>query len=452
MRDFTKGPVTGHLVSMGLFMAFTMLVQTAYFLVDLYFVSRLGKEAIAGVSAAGSVMLLAMSLSQAIAVGVMALASRAIGARKAEDADLVFNQGMGMALFAGVATLIVGYAFGLSLVERLGADSGAGAAARAYFAAFLPSLALMFPSAVLGSSLRAAGIVRAPTFVQAGSLLLNIVLAPVLIAGWGTGKPLGVAGAGLASTFAVVVAVIAMAALFPRVQKTMRFSPGRAAPRPGEWARLARIGAPSAAEFMVMFVITSVIYVVIRHYGAEAQAGFGIGNRVLQSIMLPAMAVAFSAGPIVGQNLGAGLARRVRDTFARALLISAGVMLALAALIHVSPSSLTRPFSPEPAVLAIANTYLQYISWNFVATAIVFTCSGVFQGLGDTTPSLVSSASRLFTFAAPALWLSGRPGVELEHIWMLSVASQILQAMFSLWLMSRALAAKLAPLETKASA
>ncbi|MBY0421077.1 MAG: MATE family efflux transporter, partial [Parvularculaceae bacterium] len=341
MRNLTQGSITGHLLSMGAFIAFTMLVQTAYLLVDLYFVSRLGPAAIAGVGAAGTVMLLTMALGQAIAVGVSALASRAIGAKTPEAADLVFNQGMGVALFFTAATLAFGYSVGLDLVARLGADADSAAAARAYFAAFLPALAVSYPTAVLGAALRASGVVRAPTAVQSSSILLNIALAPTLIAGWGTGVSLGVVGAGLASSIAAAFTLIAMLVIFPRVQPSMRLRRALLAPRAVEWAKLARIGAPSAAEFFMMFLLTSVIYVVISRYGSAAQAGFGVGSRVLQSIMLPAMAVAFSAAPIVGQNLGARLPGRVRETFIRALTISSGAMIALALLIHIAPSVLT---------------------------------------------------------------------------------------------------------------
>jgi putative MATE family efflux protein len=445
MGDLTKGSITGLLLSMGAFIAITMVVQTAYFLVDLYFVSQLGKEAVAGVSTAGNITFLGMAVSQAIGVGVTSLAARAIGAGDQGAANLVFNQGLGMGLVVSVVSLALGYTGGLLWVERLTADAASAEAARTYLAAYLPSLAMMFPSMALGSALRAAGIVRSPTLVQSGSLVLNIVLAPVLIAGWGTGVPLGVAGAGLASTIAVTFATLAMIAIFPRVQTMMRWQRVLLIPRLGEWARLLGVGLPSAVEFLLMFVIMGVIYSIIRTYGAEAQAGFGIGGRVLQSVMLPAMAVAFSAAPIVGQNLGAGNAARVRETFFRAVTITTIIMIALAVLMHVNPSALTRPFSPDQIVLDSANTYLRIISWNMVAAGLMFTCSGVFQGLGNTTPSLISSASRLLTFVAPALWLAQQPGVPLEEFWWLSVASSILTAAFSLALVFRELRRKLGP-------
>lgn len=445
MRDLTKGSITGHLLTMGSFIAISMLVQTAYYLVDLYFVSHLGKEAVAGVGAAGTMMMLAMAISQVIGVGVTALASRAIGAGDSESANVLFNQSIGMALIVTLLALLLGYTAGLSAVAVLAADEATGLAARSYFVAYLPALAMMFPTVALGSALRSAGVVQSPTIVQVLSLVLNIVLAPILIAGWGTGVPLGVAGAGWASTIASGVGLLALIAIFPREQNKMRWQSEMIAPRLAEWGRLFYVGLPAAGEFLLMFVTGGVVYWVIRDFGAEAQAGFGIGGRVLQSVMLPAMAVAFSAAPIIGQNLGAGNAARVRETFYRAATISVIIMVALALLMHISPSTLTAPFSPDASVLDNANTYLKIISWNLIASGLVFTCSGAFQGLGNTTPAMISSATRLLTFVAPALWLEQQPGVTIEEFWWLSVASSATQALVSLALVFREMRKKLGP-------
>ena len=88
--------------------------------------------------------------------------------------------------------------------------------------------------------------------------------------------------------------------------------------------------------------------------------------------------------------------------------------------------------------------YLQIISWNFVASGLIFTCSSLFQALGNTWPSLLSSASRLLLFAVPAIWLSSRPGFELADIWHLSVATVMLQAIVSLLLLRHRASATLA--------
>jgi Na+-driven multidrug efflux pump len=188
-----------------------------------------------------------------------------------------------------------------------------------------------------------------------------------------------------------------------------------------------------------MFVYMAVIYWVIRGFGAEAQAGFGIGQRVMQAIFLPAMAVAFATAPVAGQNVGARRPERVRATLHAAVAIGTVLMLGLTALCQWRPDWLVGAFTQETAVIAVAVQFLSIISLNFVASGLIFTCSGMFQALGNTLPAFLSSASRLLTFVVPAVWLSAQPGFELRQLWLVSVASVTLQAVLSVLLLLRAL-------------
>jgi putative MATE family efflux protein len=302
----------------------------------------------------------------------------------------------------------------------------------------------MFPANAMTSSLRGAGVTMPTMVLQTATILLNAVLAPVLIIGWGTGVPLGVAGAGLASSIAAAIGTIGLIFMFPRVQKYLRLHISTLTPKLEAWRRIVFVGLPSSLEFLLMFVIFVVTYWVIRDFGAEAQAGFGIGGRIMQSIFLPAMAVAWAASPIVGQNYGAGRYDRVRETFRQTALIGSAIMLTLSLLCHIAPEALARPFTSDPAVLAVSNDYLQIISWNFVFAGLVMAASSMFQGLGDTRPSLFASATRALMFVAPVLWLSTRPDFTLHQVWLVSVASVIVQSALVIWLLMRTFKRKLA--------
>ncbi|MBS0385275.1 MAG: MATE family efflux transporter [Proteobacteria bacterium] len=461
MHDLTKGSITGHIINMAVFIGLGLVFQTVYFLVDLYFVAHLGSWAIAGVSAAGVSSFLVMGASQLVAVGAMALIAQAAGRKDREAANLVSGQALSLSATFSVATLVLGYTFGAMATQTVSADAQTSVAARAYLFAYLPSLALMFPVAALGSALRGAGVVRPTMMLQTLTVILNVVLAPVLIAGWGTGRPLGVMGAGLATTIAVACGFIVLWAIFPRVQKFIALERRTMAPRLSEWGRIVGIGLPAAGEFILMFVIFAVVYWVIRHFGPHAQAGFGVGMRIMQSIFLPVMAVAFAAAPIAGQNFGAGLAERVRYTFRDAALICAALMLVMTLFTQWRPEMLLAPFTSDAQALAYAADYLRIVSWNFVASGVVFTCSSMFQGLGDTRPSLLASASRLLTFMAPAIALAVSGGLDvfgmhvpftLHTIWILSVASVYLQMLLAVALLRRQLKVKLKDLAPRAAA
>jgi Na+-driven multidrug efflux pump len=198
-----------------------------------------------------------------------------------------------------------------------------------------------------------------------------------------------------------------------------------------------RIGLPAGGEFLLMFVLMAVLYWVLRRFGPDAQAGFGIGIRIMQSMFLPAMAVAFAAAPIVGQNFAAGKFLRVRETFLLATLIGSCIMVCLTLFCQWGSAWVVRGFTKDATALGVGTQYLQVLSWNFLASGFVFTCSAVFQGLGNTVPAVLSSASRLVSFVVPVLWMSTQPDFALIHVWYLSVASVALQAVFSLWLVRR---------------
>lgn len=448
MQDLTQGSITRHIVNMAVFIGLGLVFQTLYFLVDLYFVSRLGSSAIAGVSAAGVTSFLAMGATQLIGVGAMALVAQAIGRKDEPAANLVSTQALSLSFAFAAAMLALGYTLGLRAVTVVAADEPTAVAAREYLIAFLPSLAFMFPMTALGSALRAAGVVRPTMMLQTLTVVLNIILAPVLIAGWGTGVPLGVAGAGWASTISVAVGFIILWVIFPRVQHFVHLKPQALLPQFKQWGRIIGVGLPAAGEFVLMFVIVGVVYWVIRHFGPHAQAGFGVGTRVMQSIFLPAMAIAFAAAPIVGQNFGAGRGDRVRLTFRNTAIISTGVMIVLTLFTQWRGDLLLRPFTSDVEALQVGAGYLRIISWNFVATGIAFTCSSMFQGLGDTRPSLLASASRVITFAVPAIWMGNQPNVRLEDIWYVSVASVFIQAAVAYLLLRHVLRRKLAHMST----
>ncbi len=444
MKDLTQGSVTRHLIALSSFMAVSMAFQTLYFLADLYFVGRLGKEAIAAVSLAGSVMIVVLALTQTLGVGTTTLISHAVGRKEHERAGLVFNQAFVLSLLVGVAVVGAGFAFREQYCRWLGADGDTARLAVQYLNWFIPAMLFQFAVVAMGSALRGSGIVMPTVVIQVLTVLLNMALAPVLILGLGTGRPLGVAGAALATFISILVGTLAFWVYFLRPGNYLRFSLALWKPMPSVWWGMTRVGLPAGGEFALMSVYLVLVYSIIRHFGAAAQAGFGIGARVMQSMFLPVMAIAFAAAPLAGQNFAARDAQRVRETFRSAFVLASGLMILFTLLSHVAPEEMIRVFSAEPDVVAFGAEYLRIISFNFLAMGLIFTSSSIFQGMGYTLPPLACSSLRLLLFALPAYVLSLRPGFHIREVWYLSVASVSIQAVLILALMQREFRRRLA--------
>ena len=437
MNDLTKGPVRAHILQLSAFIALSTTFQTLYFLADLYFVGRLGKEAIAGVGLGGNLMMLVLALTQSLGVGTTALIAQSLGGKDRRQAEVLFNQSLVLSTLVGLVFGSAFFALRHAYAQGLAADAATAALGVQYLDWFLPALFLQFPMIAMGAALRGAGDLKVPTLIQVTTVVLNIALAPTLMFGWLTGRPLGVAGTGLASFVAVAFACLAFTAYFRREASALRFRPADWRPQPWTWWRMLRIGLPAGGEFALMFVYMILVYDILRPFGSAAQAGFGIGVRVMQSLFLPAVAIAFATAPVAGQNFGARLGDRVRQSFYAAGSMVAAVMLVLTVLCHIAPAGMVRLFNADPAVVGFGSEYLRIISWNFVASGVVFVSSSMFQGMGNTLPPLASSASRLLLFALPAYVLSTRAGFEIRQVWYVSLASVLLQMVANLWLLRR---------------
>ena len=447
MTDLTQGSLRRHVWTMALPMMIGMFVQSLYLFVDLYFVADLGAEAIAAVSAAGNLMLLIMALTQMLNVGCVALIARYTGAREHQQANIVFQQAMLMGMALALLTFVLGFGLSNLYIQLLSADPAVQQQAQQFLLAYLLGLALMFVSTAIAAALLAVGIVKPAMQVQLITVLLNILLAPVLIAGWGTGFPLGAFGAGLASSLSVTVGVLLLWRYFQKSDHSVLQVPTQWRFDGKVWRHIAAIGVPAGGEFALMFIFTAFVYWVIKDFGTATQAAFGIGNRILQAVMMPAMAISFALPAIVGQNFGAGQAARVRHSFRIGMQQMAWVMGLLFILCQLTAHALMALFSDDPRVLAEGELFLRIISLNCLSVVLVFSCSGLFQGLGNTWPSLASSFLRVFIFILPVLWLSGRSDFSPAMVWYCSAASVLLQGLCSCYLVRWQLRSKLTGLQ-----
>ncbi|MEI7950218.1 MAG: MATE family efflux transporter [Gammaproteobacteria bacterium] len=437
MRDLTQGSITKTIIAMAAPVAAGMLFQTLYVLVDLYFVSSIGDAAVAGTGAAGNLMFMVMAITQILGVSTVSLMSQAVGRKDQLEANKVFNQSMVLAVVLGALTLVGGMLCADAFMGQIAADAATREQGTIFLHWFIPGMSLQFAMMAMGSALRATGIVKPGMLVQMVTVVLNTILAPILIVGLGTGRPLGVLGAGLATSIAVTIGIVILVYYFLTQEKYVQFDKRQFAPDFAVWKRMLDIGLPAGGEMLLMFVYFGVIYLVIKDFGAAAQAGFSIGGRIMQSIFMPTMAIAFAIGPIVGQNFGAGHFDRVKEACKMGVLLNALVMLVVTVVMQINPQLPMHIFTDEPAVLAVGGNFLRIVSLNFIAQGVVFSCSGIFQGLGNTRPALLSSALRLLVFIPVAFIISHKAGFQLHQLWYVSVLAVLIQAVVSYLLVQR---------------
>jgi len=436
VQDLTTGSVTRHLLKTSSFMLVTMVFQTLYFLVDLYWVGRLGKESVAAVGVAGNLTFVVLALSQMLGVGTTTVVSHAAGRKDRDRAVLLFNQSQVLSMVCGAAFFIVMMLIRVGYARTLAAD---------YLLWFIPAMSLQFAMVAMGSALRGTGNFKPSMIVQTATVILNMLLAPILIFGWFTGKPMGVGGAAISTLVAVVVGVLWLSRYFTSGNEFLHFRRADWRPQFDTWAGMLKIGLPAGAEFALTAVYLFIVYTVSRPFGASAQAAFGIGLRLVQSMFLPVVALAFAAGPVAGQNVGARKADRVKTTFLSAVGMAVAGTAVSALIGYFAAERLMRVFSHDAEVIRVGVDYLHIVAWSFIASGVVFVSSSMFQALGNAVPPMITSVSRIALIAVPILILSRRAGFDLKVIWYLSAFGVALQMIANLVLLRREFLLRMAP-------
>ena len=450
MKDLTKDSVVKHVLTLSLPLGAGVLTQFAYHLVNLYFVAQIGVAATAGVNVAGNAALLVTALTQLLAVGTTALISHAAGRRDQEDANLIFNQSLILAVVCGVGLMALLYILIPPYLHLLVRDEATIDAGVNYIHWAMPGYAVMLPMTVLGSALRGVGVglpIIAPYML---TVIANIVLAPILIAGWGAGRQWGVMGAGLATSLSVLMGAAVLGVYFLCFQGYLSVSLELMSPRCKQWWRILRIGLPAGGELMISFISAAVSYYTIRTFGPSAQAGYGIGCRVIQAVLLPGIAIALAAGPIAGQSFGAKDNERVREVFRKSVIMATIVTIATSILVRWHPTLFLRVLDVDTSTITVAAAFLELMSWTFVGTIVVAACSSMFQGLGNTVPLLATSGTNLLVFSVVATWVSTGQHFHIQQVWYVSMASVTLQALVSLLILRAEFKKRLIPMRVSA--
>lgn len=443
MQDLTTGSLTGHLLKTTSFMLVSMVFQTLYILVDLYWVGSLGTDAIGAVGLAANLSFLVIAITQVLGVGATTLVSHAAGQKNQDRAIFLFNQSQVLSLAAASVFFAVSMLLRHQYAAAQAADDGMRIATEEYLLWFVPAMALQFSMVGMGAALRGTGNFKPGMFVQTGTVIINMVLAPFLIFGWGPFPQMGVSGAAMATFVAVVVGVIWISFYFIDATAYLRFDLTQWSPQLSVWWQMLKIGLPAGAEFALMGVYMAVVYAITKPFGAAAQGGFTIGLRIIQSAFMPVVALGFAVAPVAGQNFAARKADRVREAFKAAASLAGGAMVIMAIVIAAAAPALMAIFTKDPEVTSVGVEYLRIISVTFVFSGITFVTSSMFQALGNTIPSLLTSAMRLLISVIPAIMLSRVAGFQLVWIWYLAIAAVLLQTTANLLLLQREFKRKL---------
>ena len=389
---------------------------------DLYFVGRLGPDAIAAVSISGNAFFVILGLSFVLGIGGMALIAQAFGKRDYEEATKVYKQSLILVILVGLASSLTGLAIAHPYIAFFGGTGLSLEWGVEYFRIFSISFFFVLILHVIGACYRGMGDTKTPMIIMVQSTILNIILDPLLIFGLLGFPRLGVRGAAIASLSAQLVSV--------GIYVYLVLIKGQHLKIKGPWQldlsiikRSLSIGLPSGLTYFLLALNMLITYRVVSVFGTPALASIGIGFRILQAIYMPVVAVTSAMAAIVGQNYGAGKQSRITTTLWTGWAISCGIMISGTVLCRIFPGILIGIFSNDKSVIHYGVIYLTIMSLGTVIVGTIMTMSAVFQGFGKTYPIFIAAVFDNALFACLVFTLPGLFGWGIKAVWWIKLAT-----------------------------
>ena len=390
-RDFTSGSIGTAIFVLSVPMILEMLMESVFAVVDIFFVGKLGADAVAIVGITESMMALVYAVAIGLAIGASATVARRFGEKDVEGASKAAAHVIYLGLIVSVLMSVVGIVFAPDFLRLLGASDTVIAEGTTFTLIMLGGNSVVVFLFLINAIFRGAGDAAIAMRVLWLANLLNIVLAPCFIFGVWFFPALGVTGAAVGTTIGRGCGVLF--ALFYLFRKGGRITIHRR-----DWQidfgllwNLVKLSASAVLQFTIGTASWVGLMRVVSSFGSEAIAGYTIAIRVVMFALLPSVGLSNAAATLVGQNLGAGKPERAEKSVWRAAFLNAA-FLALVGLVFVLFShSIIGIFTSEAEVLRYGTDALHIIAYGFVFYGFGMVLETAFNGAGDTwTPTYLN--------------------------------------------------------------
>jgi putative MATE family efflux protein len=390
-HDYTAGPLGRAILLLAVPMVMEMIMESVFAVVDVFFVSRLGPDAVATVGLTESMLALIYTLAMGLSIGVMATVARRIGERNPDGAAIAAVQGIALGLGVAVLIAVPGVIFAPDLLRLMGASPAVIAVGSGYTRTMLGGNGVILLLFLINAIFRGSGDAVIAMRVLWLANGINIVLAPSLIFGWGPFPALGVTGAAVGTTIGRSIGVLFQLYWLSRPGRRVTIARRHLEVHPEIMLNLIRLSGSGTFQVFVSTASWIGLVRILSTFGSAAVAGYTIGIRIILFALLPSWGLSNAAATMVGQNLGAGRPERAE----RAVWLAGRynmVFLGLVGLAFlIGARAIVGRFTTDPGVLPVAVACLRIVSLGFVFYAWGMVLTQSFNGAGDTwTPTWIN--------------------------------------------------------------
>ncbi|HWS88366.1 MAG TPA: MATE family efflux transporter [Pyrinomonadaceae bacterium] len=392
--DYTEGSIGRSILLLSVPMVLEMLMESLFVVCDVYFVGRLGKEAVAAVGLTESMMVMVYTLGIGLSIGATAMVARRTGERDAEGAAHTAAQTILLGLVLSLGLGVLGVAFAPQLLVLMGAEASVVASGSNFTRVMLGANATVMMLFLINGAFRGAGDAAIAMRVLWLANVINIGLGPCLIFGLGPFPEMGVTGAAVATSIGRGAGALYAFSKLWRGGGRLHVEPRHFRFDPQLMARLVRLSGTATFQVFVGMASWIALTRIVSSFGSAAVAGNIIAMRVVMFALLPSWGMSNAAATLVGQSLGAGKPERAEKAVWRAGFYNM-IFLGLVGLVFFVFAGPIIGFFTEggagPEVYAYGVDCLRIIACGFLFYAYGMVLTQSFNGAGDTrTPTLIN--------------------------------------------------------------
>ncbi len=391
-RNLTEGPILRAVLFLGIPMVIGSLLQNFSSVADIYFVGKLGPEALAAVSIGGVVIDILWTFISGTNLGFRALISRAVGGRRFEEASHVAHQGLIVTLLVSVPIAVVGGIFARPITILLGAGPAVVPLATVYFRIIILSASIYLLTHSLSTILQAAGEAKIPTRAMLLVTLLTLTFEPLLIFGWGPVPALGVAGAAMGFILCYIFACAYLLAVLSHGHSGIKISlRSMRIDRTMIW-KILRIGIPRSFQRSFRAFAAIAMLRIVAGFGTRTLAAYGVGIRIFVLVLAPGWGLTSVTSTLVGQNLGAHKPQRAERSAWTAFIVYGLIISLFTAVFVPFGDTIIGLFNRDPEVIRQGASLLKITSPFFLFLALAMIMGAALSGSGDTIPPMLITA------------------------------------------------------------
>jgi putative MATE family efflux protein len=409
-QDYTTGSLNRSIFLLAIPMVMEMVLESLFAVVDVFWVGRLGANAVAAVGLTESMLALVMSIGLGLAMSTTAMVARRIGEKNPEDAAIAGVQAIALGLAISLGIGIPAGIFAPKLLTLMGASPAIVAGGSGYARIALGGCGAIIMLFLNNAIFRGAGDAAIAMRLLWVSNIINLVLDPCLIFGLGPFPRLGVTGAALATFTGRSIGVFYQFYRLMKGTERIRVLARHVRINLRVMTRLLRVSLTGILQFAIAHTSWIGIVRIISLFGATAVAGYTVAIRIVIFFILPSWGLSNAAATLVGQNLGAKRPDRAAKAVWRTGLYNMIFLGVIGVFFIIFATPVVRLFVDDPVVVHIAATALRTISCGNLGYAYGMVMLQAFNGAGDTlTPTWVHFFG-FWVLELPLAWWMAVPG------------------------------------------